>query len=443
MMLFGTQRINEKGHLEIGGRDTVELAESFGTPLYVMDEALIRKKCREYIEALQVCYGGSETQPIYAGKAFLVAGICPVIQQEGFWLDVASSGEMHTALKGGFPPEKLVFHGNNKSLEELKYALSNGVGRIVIDNFLEIENINVLAEEMDATADVLVRATPGIDPHTHRLIRTGQSDTKFGFNIQDGSAMQAVKAVLSSKHLRFRGLHCHVGSQLLDSSAHRQAIKIMVKLIKLIKSETGCEIEDLNIGGGLGIRYLSSIKPPEVKDFIEEICTGLRLQLSRAKLKPPRLMIEPGRSIVGEAGTTLYTIGPVKTVPIKEPPGKRIYASVDGGLSDNPRPQMYGSKYECLLANRAEEPTSEKVTIAGKHCETDILLQDAPLPMPKPGDILAVQCTGAYNHSMASNYNRLPRPAVVLVNDGNADIIYRRESLDDLVKNDVVPERLS
>ena len=320
--------------------------------------------------------------------------------------------------------------------------MAKSVGRIVVDNFLEIERINALAEELDTNTNVMVRATPGIDPHTHRLIRTGQSDTKFGFNIQDGSAMHAIKIILSSNRMILRGLHCHVGSQLLDSSAHRQAIKIMVRLIQKVKAETGYHVEDLNIGGGLGIRYLSSIQPPQVSDFIEEICTGLRLQLNRAKIDPPRLMIEPGRSIVGEAGTTLYTIGPVKTVPIKEPPGQRIYAAIDGGLSDNPRPQMYGSKYECLLANRANQTSTQKVTIAGKHCETDILLHDVMLPTPKSGDILAVQCTGAYNHSMASNYNRLTRPAVVLVNDGSADIIYRRETLEDLVRNDVIPARL-
>lgn len=437
-MLFGTQEIDDRGHLRIGGCDTVELAARYGTPLYVMDEALIRENCRRYVQAFKSAYPEAESRPVYAAKAFLVAGICPIFEQEGFWLDVSSAGEIFTAQKGGFPAEKMLFHGNNKSPEELEYALEIGIGRIVADNFLELERLDEMTRARGVEADMMVRCTPGIDPHTHRLIRTGQSDTKFGFNIQDGSAMRAIKQVLDCPRLRLRGIHCHVGSQLLDSTAHRQTVRIMAEFLRHMLDQTGRAAEELNLGGGLGIRYLDSMKPPTIEEFVRQVVSVLRSQIRRFKLDPPRLMMEPGRSIIGEAGTTLYTVGPVKTVPIKEPPGHRVYVSVDGGLSDNPRPQMYGSKYEAVVANKADQRAIRTVTIAGKHCETDVLLEDAVIAEPEPGDVLAVQCTGAYNHAMSSNYNRLPRPAVALVRDGKARIIYRRQSLDDLVANDEV-----
>ena len=442
MMFFGTQTVNEKGHLEIGGCDAVDLAARFGTPLYVIDEALIRQRCREYADALRSSYSIGESSPAYAGKAFLVSAMCRIIEQEGLWLDVSSAGEVFTAVKGGFPAGKLIFHGNNKSPNELEYAVEIGTGRIVVDNVLELTRLQELCEKMGKGADVLIRATPGIDPHTHRLIRTGQSDTKFGFNIRDGSAMTAVMRVLDSKMIRLRGFHCHIGSQLLSATAHRQAVRVMAGLMREVQDETGYRAEELNLGGGLGIRYQSESHPPSVAQFVQAVCGVLKSQLKRCRVDPPKLLMEPGRSIVGEAGTTLYTIGPVKTVPLGGSHKSRVYAAVDGGLSDNPRPQMYGSRYEATLASKADTEPTARVTIAGKHCETDVLIYDAAIALPASGDILAVQCTGAYNHSMASNYNRLPRPAVVLVCDGKADVIYRRETLEELVANDEIPARL-
>ena len=321
-------------------------------------------------------------------------------------------------------------------------ALDAGVKHIIVDNFYEITLLSALLREKSATVDILIRATPGVDPHTHKLIRTGQADTKFGLNIADGSALKAVKQVLENPALRFRGIHCHIGSQLLDSETHEQAVEIMVRLIKTIQTETGAVVEELNIGGGLGVRYLSSQEPPRYDEFAERITSLLKAALDRENLPYPILLQEPGRSIVGETGTTLYRIGAMKTVPIAEEPGTRTYIAIDGGMSDNPRPQLYDSVYECLLANKAKEAADTVVTVAGKHCETDILIWNTKIAAPEPGDLLAVQTTGAYNHAMASNYNRFLRPAVALVADGQADLIVERETFADLTKNERIPARL-
>jgi len=440
-MLLGTQRVNALGHLEIGGCDAVDLAARFGTPLYVMDETLIRANCRRYRQAFESRYPDSVVA--YAGKAFLSLAMCKIVAEEGLWLDVSSAGELYTALKAGFPPDRIVMHGNNKSLEELEMVLDHGIARTVVDNDYELSLLDELTRKRDKIAQVLIRATPGIDPHTHRRIRTGQADTKFGLNIQNGAALAAVRQALRCPRIALKGLHCHVGSQLLDTHAHHEAIHIMVNFIKEVLDTTGLVIEELNIGGGLGIRYLESHNPPTIDQFAEEITTTLHKTLSYRKLIPPRLFQEPGRSIVGEAGTTLYTIGTIKQVPIKEEPGTRTYVAIDGGMSDNPRPQLYDAKYEALVANKVTEPRTELVSIAGKHCETDILIWDIKIPPVQPGDILAVQCTGAYNYAMASNYNRFPRPATVLVKDGQAEVIIRRETYKDLIAQDVIPERLA
>lgn len=439
-MLLGTQSVNVEGHLEIGGCDTTRLAAEFGTPLYIMDEAAIRANCRAYRAAFESRY--PKNKIYYASKAFLTLAMARIVAEEGLNMDVASMGELHVALEAGFPPERLALHGNNKSREELEMALDAGVKHLIIDNFYEITLLDALLREKNATVDVLIRATPGVDPHTHKLIRTGQADTKFGFNIADGSALKAVKQVLENPALRFRGVHCHIGSQLLDSETHEQAVEIMVRLIKTIHTETGAAVEELNIGGGLGVRYLSSQEPPRYEEFAERITGLLKTALDRENLPYPILLQEPGRSIVGETGTTLYRIGAMKTVPIAEAPGTRTYIAIDGGMSDNPRPQLYDSVYECLLANKAKEAADTFVTVAGKHCETDILIWNTKIAAPEPGDLLAVQTTGAYNHAMASNYNRFLRPAVVLVADGQADLIVERESLADLTKNERIPARL-
>jgi diaminopimelate decarboxylase len=429
-MLLGTQTINARGHLEIGGCDTVELAREFGTPLYVMDEATIRQNCREFLRAFAARYpAGVDVH--YAGKAFLCLAMCRIIQEEGLSLDVASGGELHTALKAGFPPERIALHGNNKSFTELKMAVESGVGRVVVDNFLEFSLLEQLVEGRAEPISISIRVAPGIDPHTHRRIRTGQVDTKFGFNLTSGDAAAAVAQAERLPGLRLRGIHCHVGSQLLDSESHADAVAIMVDFLGHLRDEQGLELEELNLGGGLGIRYLREHEPPSLDAFAERVVGALMTQLSAAGLKTPRLLLEPGRFIVGEAGTTLYTVGAIKEVP-----GIRTYVAIDGGMSDNPRPQLYDARYECTLANHAARPTERVVTIAGKHCETDILIWDTQIAEPHPGDILAVLATGAYNYAMASNYNRFPRPAVVLVRDGAARVIVTRETFDDLIAHD-------
>jgi diaminopimelate decarboxylase len=435
MMLLGTQRVNAQGHLEIGGVDTLALAEEFGTPLYVMDEAALRRRCRDYRAAFEARW--PKVEVAFAGKAFLCAGVCKVVEQEGLHLDVASGGELYTALHAGFPREQLTLHGNNKSLEELQMALDARVGTIVIDNFQEIGLLSELTHGRKEPQDVLLRVAPGIDPHTHKRISTGQVDTKFGFDIGSGAALAAVRQVLELPGLRFRGIHCHVGSQLLDTDCHEASVGIMADLLRDVKESAGIEADKLNVGGGLGIRYLRTHQPPALDAFADVITGVLKRKLAEAGLKQPALLLEPGRSLVGEAGTTLYTVGSIKRIP-----GVRTYVAVDGGLSDNPRPSLYEARYEVLSANKMCDPHETLVTVSGKHCETDLLFPDVSLADPRPGDLLAVLSTGAYNFSMASNYNRFRRPAVVLVNDGRADLLVRRESYDDLIARDVIPARL-
>lgn len=439
-MLLGTQRVNAEGHLEIGGCDTVRLAEEFGTPLYVMDEAAIRDNCRRFKAAFDKHYPDHEVY--YASKALLTGAIANIVASEGLCMDVASQGELYVALQAGFPADRLALHGNNKSREELQMAVENRIRHIILDNFYELEMLEKIAAKAGRKVEVLVRAAPGVDPQTHRLIRTGQADTKFGFNIADGSALEAVRRVLAAENLVFKGIHCHIGSQLLDSETHVQAAEIMANLMNSIISETGASVDELNIGGGLGVRYLTTHEPPSYDEFAEAIATRLKRALETAGLPRPKLLLEPGRALVGETGTTLYTFGGMKTVPVDVEGGKRVYASVDGGLSDNPRPALYEAVYECIVANKADQPADKTVTIAGKHCETDILIWNAKIAAPEPGDILAVQTTGAYNQAMASNYNRFLRPAVVLVNDGDAEIIVERDTLEDLMRKERIPARL-
>ncbi len=443
-MLLGTQRIDSQGQLEIGGCDAVRLAREFGTPLYVMDEAAIRDNCRRFKAAFDARYPRNEVY--YASKAFLTSAMAAIVAQEGLSMDVASLGELYFALQAGFPAGRLALHGNNKSIEELEMAVSAGIGHIVVDNFLEIVLLAEIVRSREVEQDVLVRAAPGVDPQTHRLIRTGQADTKFGFNIADGSALRAVKQILATPGLRYRGIHCHVGSQLLDTETHALSAEIMAGLMQAIAEETGVVTEELNIGGGLGVRYLSSHRPPSYDEFAEAVVAPLKSVLDAAGLPHPKLLQEPGRALVGETGTTLYTIGAIKSVPLDSSVGanglKRTYVSIDGGMSDNPRPQLYEAVYECIIANKAAEPADNLITVAGKHCETDILIWDTMTARPETGDILAVQTTGAYNYVMASNYNRFLRPAVVLVNEGDAELIVERERLEDLTRLERMPARL-
>jgi len=441
-MLLGSQRVNAQGHLEIGGCDTLQLAREFGTPLYVMDEAQIRDNCRRYKAAFAARYPKNDIS--FASKAYLNMAICKVVEQEGLSLDVASAGELYTAVKAGFPMERVLLHGNNKSLQELEMALKHGVGRVVVDNLAELRQLASLAKQQGKTQAIFIRVTPGIDPHTHRRIRTGQEDTKFGLSIATGAALEAVTEALgAAPHLKITGLHCHIGSQLLDSHTHEQAIDIMVGFLRKVADTTGWMPEDLDIGGGLGIRYVEAHQPPAYEDFADSVIGALKTALAKYNVPEPTLWQEPGRALMGEAGTTLYTVGVIKTVAIPGAPGTRTYVAINGGLSDNPRPQLYDAVYECLSASHAGEPKTQTVAIAGKHCETDILIQAARLQSVETGDILAVQSTGAYNAVMASNYNRFPRPAGVFVQNGQAELVSRRETLDDVVRLDLVPERLA
>jgi diaminopimelate decarboxylase len=440
-MLLGTQRVNDRGHLEIGGCDTVELARTFGTPLYVVDETLIRENCRRYRSAFEKRYPG-ENQVTYAGKAFLVQAMARLIEEEGLGLDVASGGELYTALTADFPAERILFHGNNKSDEEIEMGVRAGVGRFVVDNFFELRRLNAVAAAAGVVQPILIRVTPGIDPHTHRRIRTGQEDTKFGINISEGAALEAVAEAHEMANVRLLGVHCHIGSQLLDSHSHEEAVEVMVEFLAAIRERIGVELPELNIGGGLGVRYLEQHQPPTYDEFAETVCKVLVDALKRHDLAIPRLLQEPGRALVAEAGTTLYTLGPVKKVNTVEEPGYRYYVSVDGGMSDNPRPQLYDAVYSAMVANRAGQPRDKVMTVAGKHCETDILIWNVNLGDTDIGDILAVQTTGAYNHAMASNYNRFTRPTVVFVRDGQADVVYEREKLDDLIRQDRIPARM-
>lgn len=429
-MLRGTMRVNEKGHLEIGGCDCVELARRFGTPLYVMDEALIRENCRRYKNAFAQNYP-AEARVCYAGKAFLTLAMCRLVWEEGLYLDVASGGELFTALQAKFPPERIYMHGNFKSEEELKLAVRNGVGRVVVDCMEELERLNSIAEAEGKVADILLRLTPGVEAHTHEYIRTGQIDTKFGFHIENGIAFEAVKRALSLKNLRLHGFHCHIGSQVFETEPYRIAAEQVFSFAAAVRSETGFEMRELNLGGGLGVRYVPEDDPPSIETFVAQICSTVKGFAEKYGFDLPVLAVEPGRSIVGEAGTTLYTIGVVKEIP-----NVRTYVSVDGGMSDNPRPALYGARYFAVVANKADQPADKIVTVAGKHCESDILIKDIALASPQPGDILAVFTTGAYHYSMASNYNRFPRPAVVFVKDGEAKLVVRRETYDDLLKCD-------
>jgi diaminopimelate decarboxylase len=424
--------------LEIGGCDTTELVRTYGTPLYVYDEALIREKCRAYVKAFEA--SGFRFQVAYASKAFMCMAMCQLVMEENMSLDVVSGGELYTALKAGFPAERIHFHGNNKTEEELSMALDAGIGCFVVDNFFELELLHDLAQKKDRVVPVMLRLTPGIEAHTHEYISTGQDDSKFGFGVASGQALQAVKRALDKPFYKLLGIHSHIGSQIFETTGFIGAIEVLSAFLEQVRDETKYEVEVLNLGGGFGIRYTEEDDPLPVGEYIKVITEGVRRQFTARAYPLPEIWIEPGRSIVGDAGTTLYTVGSIKDIP-----GIRKYVAIDGGMSDNIRPALYQAKYEAMLANRAGEEAEETVSIAGKCCESgDMLIWDYALPKANPGDILAVSCTGAYGYSMANNYNRIRRPAVIFVKDGEAEVVVERETYQDLVKNDrVVPRVLS
>lgn len=433
MHLTGTMQINSNGHLEIGDIDTTELVKEFGTPLWIIDEEGFRQNCRSFRNALQSL---GDSLVVYASKSLCSLAICKIVADEGLGLDIVSGGELYTAVKAGFPAQKMYFHGNNKSIEELTMAVRYGVGCIVVDNFYEIELLNKVCKQEGVIQDIMLRITPGIEAHTHEYIQTGQIDSKFGFTLPDGQAMQAVITAVNTANLNLIGLHCHIGSQIFEMESFRYAATLMIDFIRQIKEQIGYEMDVLDIGGGFGIFYKTGDEPCDPREWAEAVMLTVRDKARKSGLKVPRVLIEPGRAISGPAGITLYTIGSRKEVS-----GLRKYVSVDGGMADNPRPALYGAEYTCLLANKADQPGIEKVTIAGKCCESgDMLIRDAILPPAEPGDILAVFTTGAYTYSMSSNYNRLPRPAMVLVKQGKANVIVRRETYEDLLRNDIIPE---
>jgi len=424
--------INSHGHLAIGGVDALELARRFGTPLHVLDEERLRANCRTYRSALARAYGPGRV--LYASKACCIAATCQIASQEGLGLDVASGGEIHTALRAGVPAADLVFHGNNKTPEEVAYGLRAGVGRFVVDNDYELDLLEALTATTGTTADILLRLTPGIEPHTHRAIQTGGVDSKFGFGIADGAAYRAVTRARRLARVRLRGLHAHIGSQVLEVEPFRLAAAALVDFAAQIRDELEVTTEELNLGGGLGIRYLSTDEPPSIDAYVGALAEVVTAKVAQHRLAPPKLFLEPGRSLVGDAGVTLYTAGAIKAIP-----GVRTYVAVDGGMFENPRPALYGARYEVVLAGRPDAPPVQTVAVAGRCCESgDVLIWEARLPEVAPGDILAVFSTGAYTYAMASNYNRFPRPAVVLAGEGRARVAVERETYDDLVRKDVV-----
>lgn len=436
MRLQGTMKINDKGHLEIGGCDVVDLAASLGTPLFVLDEALLRQNCRRYYQAFT---GQDESDlVIYASKAFLALAMARIVQDEGLGLDVVSGGELAIALAAGFPPEKIFLHGNNKSAAEISTALRCGVGRIVVDNFHELGLIEQISGEMGRRAVVLLRIAPGVEAHSHSYISTGQVDSKFGFTLENGQALQAVEMTLAAPNLELKGTHCHIGSQVFELDAFRLAGRVMMDFLAEARRRTGWTAGELDLGGGLGVYYSEGDTPPAIEEYARAIKESVADKCREYDFPRPRLIVEPGRSIVSPAGTTVYTVGSMKEIP-----GIRKYVAVDGGMTDNPRPALYQARYEGIIANKAMEEATEVVSITGRCCESgDMLIWDLPVPRVEAGDLLAISCTGAYNYSMASNYNALLRPAVVLVEDGKADVIVERETWGDLMCNHRLPGRL-
>lgn len=432
MFVSENLNVNEKGHLTAGGMDTVELAEKYGTPLYVMDEQVIRSACRRFKSSIDKYYGGKGLV-CYAGKAFSCLEMCRVIASEGLGLDAVSIGELYTALKAGFPMEKIGFHGNNKTDEELEFAVDNGVGHIVVDNISELRRLERIAAEKNACPDIMFRIKPGIDAHTHKFIMTGQIDSKFGFALETGEAFEAVKEAVECKNVKLSGLECHIGSQIFDITPFEKAAEKMLEFIAEIKAKLGYDIEILDLGGGFGIRYLESDDPKPFEEYMERVSKVVKQTCGELGITQPAIFIEPGRSIAAPAGITLYTVGARKEIP-----EIRTYISVDGGMTDNPRYILYQSEYTAIVANKAGEPKDEKVTIAGKCCESgDLIGENMPLQHAESGDILAVCATGAYNYSMSSNYNRIPKPAVIFISNGEARVVVKRETPEDIIRNDI------
>lgn len=429
MKLFGSMKV-EGNELYVGGVKASALSKEYGTPLYVIDEELVRSNCRRYYNAMKCEERGNRVT--YAGKAFINMSMCNLVNEENLYLDVVSGGELYTAYKAGFPLERIYFHGNNKSDYEIDLGVRLGIGRFIVDNIHELEVLNSIAQEYGRVQKVYLRITPGVEAHTHEYIKTGQLDSKFGFPVIGDTVYDAIKRAMELEYIELNGLHCHIGSQIFDLEPFEDTTEIMLNLINDIKETLGYEIKELDLGGGFGIYYTEGDKPKEIEEYClviinkaDEICRKLNMNV-------PILSIEPGRSIVGNAGLTLYTVGAIKEIP-----NIRKYVSVDGGMSDNIRPALYSANYESLIANRVFDNSKEIVTVAGKCCESgDVLLNSIEMPRMETGDILAIMSTGAYGHSMANNYNRIPKAAVVSVSNGISKVMCKRETYEDLLRNE-------
>lgn len=431
MNVMNNLGVNEQGHLTAGGIDTVSLAEKYGTPLYVMDEVVIRENLRSLISSVDKYYSGGGLV-CYASKTFCCKAVCKIAEEEGAGLDVVSGGELYTAKAANFPMDKVAFHGNNKTDEELKLAVDYNVGYIVVDNINELERLDKICGAAGKVSDIMLRIKPGIDAHTHNFIRTGQIDSKFGFALETGEAFDAVKRSLEMKNISLKGVHCHIGSQIFDIDPFVCAAEVMLRFCGKIKKELKFEIKALNLGGGFGIKYTEKDNPVPLDSYMERVSETVKEVCAEEQLELPFILIEPGRSVAAPAGLTLYTAGSVKHIP-----DIRTYVSVDGGMCDNPRYILYGSEYEAIAANKADKPKTEVVTLAGKCCESgDLIGENMSIQKVEAGDIIAVLATGAYNYSMSSNYNRIPRPPVVMIKDGESRIVVKGETYEDIIRND-------
>lgn len=431
-MLYKNLSVNEKGHLAIGGMDGVELAAEYGTPLYVLDEEVIRQNCRTYVEAMHDAFG-PDAAPLFASKALCFKGIYPIVESEGMCVDVVSPGEIYTALAAGFPAEKMFFHGTNKTDSDIEYGVMSGVGHFVVDNLNELAILDNVCEKQGVKQKVLLRLTCGLDPHTLEAINTGKVDSQFGVPIDTGQADNFVKEAMSCSNISIEGFHSHVGSQIFESDSFNRQVEILAEYAAKCRDEYGLTVKVLNIGGGFGVRYTEEDPKLNIPERINEIKEHLEAACEKYNLEIPTVYMEPGRSIVADAGVTLYTTGGIKEVK-----GYRNYVTVDGGMTDNPRYALYKSKYTVLNASRASENADFECTIAGRCCESgDRVAEDIKIAKPERGDIVAVLTTGAYNYSMASNYNRIPRPAMVMIKDGSSRLVIKRESFEDLLRNEL------
>lgn len=431
-MLYSNLSVNDKGHLEIAGHDTVELAAKYGTALYVMDEDKLRENCRVYVDSMKK-YFGEDSMPLYASKALCFTEIYRIVSECGMGTDIVSSGELYTAIKAGFPLEKAYFHGNNKTDADIEYAIENGIGYFIVDNEEELCAVDRIASSHGINQKILLRITPGIDPHTHKAVVTGNVDSKFGSPIETGRAFEITDMALSKKNVTLEGFHCHIGSQIFECDPFCDAADIMIKFIADVKEKFGFAAKTLNLGGGFGVRYIEEDPQIDIEKNIADVASHIKNRCAELSVEMPKILMEPGRSIVADCCITLYTVGSVKEIK-----GFKNYVSVDGGMPDNPRYALYASSYTVLVASKADKAADFKCSIAGRCCESgDLIQENVMIARPERGDILAVLTTGAYNYSMASNYNRIPRPALVLVGKNGDRVAIKRESFEDLCACDI------